>query len=133
MMRIECMDEITKNDFLENFADEFTGNDKDGYDFKVFFIKESDLSNVTDGIANDLNELEKVIAREEDEDDVDGELTELNNKIMAYIFGDGEDFQGSFEEELESGDYCWYLDFGDIQIDRNKNGFNYTGVHFYKG
>jgi hypothetical protein len=124
------MDEITKNDFLENFKEEFTGNDENGYDYKGIFIKESDLSNVTDGIANDLNELEEVIAKEDDDD---GELTEINNKIMAYIFGDGDDFQGSFEEELESGDYCWYLDFGDIQVDRNKNGFNYTGVRLYKG
>ena len=125
------MDEITKNDFLENYADEFAGNDENGYDYKGIFIKDSDLSYVTGRIVNDLKELEDIIPR--DNEDGDDEFTELNNKIMAYIFGDGEDFQGSFEEELESGDYCWYLDFGDIQIDRNKNGFNYTGVRFYNG
>lgn len=123
------MDEVSKVEFLENFEAEFIGNDQDGYDYKGFFIKEDDLKNITKGIINNLEELQSLISNAEENED---EISELNNTIMAYIFGDGDEFQGSYEEEPESGDYCWYLDFGHIEIDYDKKGFNYKGVRFYK-
>ena len=126
------MDEITKDEFLESFKDEFVGNDKAGYNYNGFFIEEANLASATNNIASTLDEVEEILANQEDEEG--GETyTELNNAIMAHIFGDGDEFQGSYEEEAESGDYDWYLDFGDIEIDRGKSGVKYSGVRFYKG
>jgi hypothetical protein len=127
------MDEISKDDFLENFKDEFSGDDKSGYDYKGFFIEESNLASATNHIASSLDEIDAILENKENDAEGEDSYTELNNAIMAHIFGDGDDFQGSYEEELESGDYDWYLDFGDIEVDRNKGGINYTGVRFYKG
>ncbi len=124
------MDEITKADFLSNFKSEFKGNDKNGYDYCGYSIPEKKLKDVTNHSFATLDEIENII---ENRDENEDEYSELNNSIMAHIFGDGDEFQGSYEEEEGSGDYCWYLDFGDIEIDQKNKCLNYKGVRFYKG
>lgn len=124
------MDEITKAEFLEKFKNEFKGNDKTGYEYEGFSFAESDLKEITHHTYSSLDDIEQVIENREEDD---GEHSELNNMIMSHLFGDGDDFQGSYEEEEGSGDYCWYLDFGNIEIDKNKKCLNYKGVRFSKG
>lgn len=123
------MDEITKSEFLKNFNSEFAGDDQVGYNYKGIFIEEDRIKEITKGMLNNISDLEKLIRTPDESGD---DFTELNNLIMAHIFGDGDEFQGSYEEEAGSGNYSWYLDFGDIEIDRKRNGFSYTGVRFYK-
>ena len=126
------MDEITKDEFLGKFKDEFVGNDKKGYKYNGFFIEEKNLSSATGHIASTLDEVEEILANKDTEEG--GEVsTEINNAIMAHIFGDGDDFQGSYEVKAGSGDYDWNLDFGNIELDRKKGGIQYSGVMFYKG
>lgn len=123
------MEEITKDQFIENFKTEFDGNDKDGYDYKGYTIPEENLKEITNHSFSTLDEIQNIIENPEDNED---EFTELNNSLMAHIFGDGDEFQGSFEEEEGSGDYCWYLDFGTIEIDTTKKCLKYLDVRFYK-
>ena len=47
---------------------------------------------------------------------------------MAYLFGDGENFQGSYFDSKENLD--WYLDFGEIDLE--EQGFKYKKVGFYR-
>lgn len=122
------MDERTKSQFLKYFKDEFKGSDKSGYDYKGFVIREKELKEMTHHTYTALGEIENIIENRTDNED---EYTELQNMIMAYLFGDGDDFQGSYEEEEGSGDYCWYLDFGDIEIDKKNKCIKYSGVRFY--
>lgn len=124
--------EISKAEFLDNFKAEFIGNDQVGYDYIGCFIEESTLAAATGHLASTLDEVDDILASENDDDGGDA-FTELNNAIMAYIFGNGDEFQGSFEEETGSGDYDWYLDFGDIKVDRSQGGIFYSGVRFYRG
>ena len=49
---------------------------------------------------------------------------------MAYLFGDGKNYQGSYKDTEENVD--WYLDLGDIIIDEACKGFTYSNVSFYR-
>jgi len=123
------MDEITKDEFLENFGSEFVGDEKRGYDYQGFEIPAAQLKDITKQAYSTLDEIETML---KDPENYGDELTDLNNTLMAFIFGDGDEFQGSYEEESGSGDYCWYLDFGNIQIDKENKCLRYVGVRFYK-
>jgi len=122
------MDEINKKQFLENFEGEFEGNDENGYIYKGFFVSASEIKDATNRMVSDWDEFLELIEKNNDED-----IQELNNYIMAYIFGDGDVFQGSYEEIAGNGEYNWYLDFGKIIINKKNEGFKYTNVRFYKG
>jgi hypothetical protein len=116
-------DERTKEQFLLDYQDIFEGDDQNGYVAKIQFI--SDIYTYTNQDAGTLDELTDIL-EEEDED----RLTELHNSIMAHLFGDGENYQGSFEAESNqgNGDYDWYLYFGNIVLDNDSEGFVYRNI-----
>lgn len=120
--------EMTKQDFLEKYT-QFQGNDDDGYEFPSIEIESDDLVGLSGGLIEDLEMLGNILENPDDNEEI---MLELNNSIMNRIFGDGESFQGSFEEEKGSGEYCWYLDFGNILIDED-NVVQYAGIRFYCG
>jgi hypothetical protein len=121
------VDEITKNEFLKKFQHSFFGNDIDGYTFKGANFSVSEIRDITNGFARDLDELEE-LCNDSDNDD----WTELHNAILANLFGDGENFQGSYEEKAGSGESNWFLDFGKIEIAHVGEGFSYSDVRFYR-
>jgi len=121
------MSAITKKQFLTKFKSQFIGSDKKGYDHNGGFIPESKLSELSKYQITSLDEVNELITGGDDDD-----LLNFNNQIMAFLFGDGEDYQGSYEEIKGDGDYCWYLNIGNIEIDNKNNGIKYTGVRFYK-
>ncbi len=74
-----------------------------------------------------MSQLSEVLERSDNEF-----LLELNNLIMNYLFGNGNAFQGSFEDQADSREYCWYLDFGNIEVNLNRDIISYSGVRFYR-
>tara|TARA_B100000686_G_C16778516_1_gene970202 strand:+ start:162 stop:530 length:369 start_codon:yes stop_codon:yes gene_type:complete len=121
------MDQLTKHEFINKFKEDFTGDDNKGYLHNGSFISESELSEITNNEITNLGEVEQLLNT-----GTEDELIDFNNQLMAFIFSDEEEFQGSYEEKEGSGDFCWYLDFGNIEIKKDKKGINYTGVRFYK-
>jgi len=119
--------EIIKKQFLTKFDGQFIGDDEKGYKHNGSFIPESEFSELTKSEITSLDEVNKLITSGNEDD-----LLNFNNQIMAFIFGDGENYQGSYEEKKRSGDYCWYLDLGNIEIDDKNKGIKYSGVRFYK-
>jgi hypothetical protein len=123
------MQEITKQEFLEKFGSRFSGNDINGYVLENVYISVADIKNLTNGIIENLNQLSAMCTIDAHDND---DWIELHNCLLANILGDGENYQGSYEEYSGSGDYNWYLDFGSIEIP-HKKGFIYSGVRFYQG
>jgi hypothetical protein len=74
-----------------------------------------------------MSQLSEVLERSDNEF-----LLELNNLIMNYLFGNGNAFQGSFEDQADSRECCWYLDFGNIEVNLNRDIISYSGVRFYR-
>lgn len=120
--------ELTKQEFLERYS-QFEGNDDDGYVFPTIAIDSDEFVDLSGGLVEDLEMLENILENPDDNEEI---LLELNNCIMNKFFGDGDSFQGSFEEERGSGEYCWYLDFGRMSIDEDYE-VQYSGISFYCG
>ena len=119
------LDLIDKEQFIENFEGEFEGNDQKGYLYKGFFISTSEIYDATCRMVSDCGDLKELIEENNDDD-----IIELHNSIMAYLFGDGKNYQGSYKDTEENVD--WYLDFGEIIIDEECKGFTYSNVSFYR-
>ena len=123
------MDEITKAEFLKQFGNDFTGTDETGYMHEGYSLTLSTLTTLSERAVSSVDELTKYLENL-DED----ELVEFHNRTMAHIFGDGDNYQGSYEEKSGSGDYDWYLDLGEFKLtDDPQYPVRYEGVRFYHG
>tara|TARA_Y100000294_G_scaffold172958_1_gene188366 strand:- start:637 stop:999 length:363 start_codon:yes stop_codon:yes gene_type:complete len=118
------MSEITANEFLDQWKDKFIKKDENEYLSKIFFIPFSSLYDATGGAASNINEFKKILKSEYSDD-----LIQLHNSIMGFIFGGGENFQGSYE----GSEGVWFLDFGKITIRSEQDRIKYSGIRFYIG
>jgi hypothetical protein len=124
------MKEIAKREFLRKFGTRFSGNDMDGYNFESVYVAASEVREITNGVIDDFEEL-KTLCKIKPYTHENDDWSETHNSILANIFGDEENYQGSYEEVAGSGDYNWYLNFGKFKIDQAGEGFIYIDVHFH--
>ena len=57
----------------------------------------------------------------------------IDNHSDAWQMPQGGIDANENEEKKNSGDFCWYLDLGEIDIDLINGCFYYCGVRFWKG
>lgn len=125
------MESITKAQFIDRFKQEFSGDDKSGYTFRDVHLSESDLGQITEGLIVCIGELRQLLTDVSNGQRED-EYADVHNFVMAHVMGDGKVYQGSFEESLGTGDYCWFLDFGAFSIDSSEKRIMYSGIKLYK-
>ena len=117
----------SKNQFFKKYSKLFKENYKNNFYFEDTFIASENLDEITRYNISTKEELEKLLSSNDEE-----AIQTLHNQIMGFLFGDGEDYQSSFEETSGSGDFCWYLDQGDVEICADLDGFKYKRVRFWK-
>ena len=92
---------LTKTGFLNKFGKDFKGNDLDGYVYKEVTMTIEELKNISNELMSSMSQLSEVLERSDNEF-----LLELNNLIMNYLFGNGNAFQGSFEDQANSANFA---------------------------
>jgi len=121
------MKNLDKTEFLNIFEGDFERINDNLYIYYGIIINEIDFKNIDYYLLKNLKDLNHLLENN-DED----EIAELHNSIMSYIFGDGENFQGSFESNKGDQIYNWFLDFGEINFNFDNKGFQYKNCRFYK-
>ena len=121
------MNELTKSEFIKKFKKELSGDDNKGYVYQDVFVSSEEFDEISTYQISDIEELRKML----DDHDEEGILN-FKNALMGYIFGGGQDYQGSYEDVKGSRDYCWYLNLGEIKLCFDPDGLLYTNIRFYK-
>ncbi len=122
-------DFLTKNEFLDRFSSEFSGDDETGYEREPFVMTAGVLRLATNGLFQTIRDVELVLA--DPEKNRIG-IAKLHHLLMAFLFSDGEELQLSFEEEKVWGRIYWSLHFGEIKIDQINHRLIYYKVRLDK-
>lgn len=115
---------ISYEKFIEKWKDNFEEISPYKFKSKSFYISFTQIYDATRKQANNIKELKDILNGSNDD-----EINELHNSIMSYIFGDGKDFQATYEGNGGN----WFIDWGEIKIEEEKERINYNNVLFYLG
>jgi len=115
---------ISYEKFIEKWKDKFEEITPNKFKSKSFYISFTQIYDATRKQANDIKELKDILNNNNDD-----EINEIHNSFMSYIFGDGKDYQATFEGNGGN----WFIDWGEIKIEEEQERINYNNVLFYLG
>jgi len=121
------MEEVTKNEFLEEVPYHFEGDDEKGYIFFGVEFLDFKIAKITDGMASSIDDLKAIFESEDDD-----KITELNHTIMNHAFGNGEEFQSAYQESKNSENYNWHLEVGKVTFQPGGQSIKYVDVRLCK-